>query len=65
MQLFALRESKNIGKALAGVLEMSLSPLEIREFEDGEHKGRQLRSEREEEQAARESARLSGGGASP
>lgn len=42
MHLFALPESEGFGTAIAGSLEISLSRLEVREFEDGEHKGRPL-----------------------
>ena len=49
MHLFALPESEDFGKAIAGSLEISLSRLEIREFEDGEHKGRPLIDVRGEE----------------
>ena len=40
--LFALPESQGFGEAVAEALEISLSPLELRDFEDGEHKGRPL-----------------------
>ena len=42
MHLFALPESEDFGNAIAESLEISLSRLELREFEDGEHKGRPL-----------------------
>jgi ribose-phosphate pyrophosphokinase len=40
--LFALRASRGFGEALAGALGITLSGLEEREFEDGEHKARPL-----------------------
>ena len=42
MQLFALPESQEFGEAIADALEIRLSLLEMRDFEDGEHKGRPL-----------------------
>jgi len=42
MMLFALGASRAFGAALAAVLDVPLSPLEERSFEDGEHKARPL-----------------------
>lgn len=42
MKLFALDATKQFGEAVAGALRIKLSPLEEREFEDGEHKARPL-----------------------
>lgn len=41
-RLFALNASAELGKAVAGALNLPLCPHEEREFEDGEHKARPL-----------------------
>lgn len=46
MQLFALSATEDFGAAIAGALGIEISPLEERDFEDGEHKARPLVSVR-------------------
>ncbi|MGA9469746.1 MAG: ribose-phosphate pyrophosphokinase-like domain-containing protein, partial [Candidatus Macondimonas sp.] len=46
LQLFAPQTSADYGARLAAGLGISLTPLEEREFEDGEHKIRPLESVR-------------------
>ena len=49
MRLFALSDSAQLGAAVAAAAGIELSPLEEREFEDGEHKSRPLVSVRGED----------------
>lgn len=42
LQLFSLADSQEFSERIAGYLGLSLSPLEERDFEDGEHKCRPL-----------------------
>ena len=49
MRLFALHGSHVLGKAVADAMGVELSPLEEREFGDGEHKSRPLISVRSED----------------
>lgn len=42
MQIFALEATRELGQAVADALGRSLSPIEERDFEDGEHKARPL-----------------------
>lgn len=42
LAIFALDSSRPLGEKVAGLLQVELSPHEVREFEDGEHKIRPL-----------------------
>lgn len=46
LKVFALGATRDLGQAIANELEIQLSPLEERDFEDGEHKARPLDSVR-------------------
>jgi ribose-phosphate pyrophosphokinase len=46
MKLFALHNSRDFGELIAGHLNVPLSAVEERDFEDGEHKARSLESVR-------------------
>lgn len=49
LQIFALGPSHEFGEHVAGCLQRSLSPIEERSFEDGEHKTRSLVSVRDDD----------------
>lgn len=49
LQIFALGPSRKFGEHVAGLLKRSLSPIEERSFEDGEHKIRSLISVRDQD----------------